>query len=64
MGSRQQAQGLCQIDFCRQLFAQAKLVLKATDVHPLGYPTVEAVERIAVKSFGAVTAIRRLDPIA
>src|SRR5215210_3771445 len=25
--------------------AQQKLVLKATDVHPLGYPTVEAVER-------------------
>jgi tripartite ATP-independent transporter DctP family solute receptor len=24
-------------------FAQSKLVLKATDVHPLGYPTVEAV---------------------
>jgi hypothetical protein len=23
--------------------AQQKLVLKATDVHPLGYPTVEAV---------------------
>jgi len=23
--------------------AQSKLVLKATDVHPLGYPTVEAV---------------------
>ena len=23
--------------------AQAKQVLKATDVHPLGYPTVEAV---------------------
>ena len=27
-------------------FAQAKLVLKATDVHPLGYPTVEAVVRM------------------
>ena len=26
--------------------AQTKMVLKATDVHPLGYPTVEAVERI------------------
>jgi tripartite ATP-independent transporter DctP family solute receptor len=26
--------------------AQAKLVLKATDVHPLGYPTVEAVVRM------------------
>src|SRR3977135_2299835 len=27
-------------------FAQAKVVLKATDVHPLGYPTVEAVVRM------------------
>src|SRR5262249_7894141 len=26
--------------------AQQKLVLKATDVHPLGYPTVEAVVRM------------------
>jgi tripartite ATP-independent transporter DctP family solute receptor len=30
-------------------FGQAKLVLKATDVHPLGYPTVEAVERMGKK---------------
>jgi tripartite ATP-independent transporter DctP family solute receptor len=30
-------------------FAQSKLVLKATDVHPLGYPTVEAVERMGKK---------------
>ena len=29
--------------------AQQKLVLKATDVHPLGYPTVEAVERMGKK---------------
>src|ERR1044072_3427527 len=29
--------------------AQAKIVLKATDVHPLGYPTVEAVERMGKK---------------
>jgi tripartite ATP-independent transporter DctP family solute receptor len=27
-------------------FAQQKIVLKATDVHPLGYPTVEAVVRM------------------
>jgi len=27
-------------------FAQAKITLKATDVHPLGYPTVEAVVRM------------------
>ena len=30
-------------------FAQAKVVLKATDVHPLGYPTVEAVVRMGKK---------------
>ena len=29
--------------------AQQKLVLKATDVHPLGYPTVEAVEKMGKK---------------
>lgn len=29
--------------------AQQKLVLKATDVHPLGYPTVEAVQRMGKK---------------
>lgn len=29
--------------------AQNKLVLKATDVHPLGYPTVEAVVRMGKK---------------
>ncbi len=31
------------------VFAQAKMVLKATDVHPLGYPTVEAVVRMGKK---------------
>jgi tripartite ATP-independent transporter DctP family solute receptor len=30
-------------------FAQGNLVLKATDVHPLGYPTVEAVVRMGKK---------------
>jgi tripartite ATP-independent transporter DctP family solute receptor len=30
-------------------FAQQKMVLKATDVHPLGYPTVEAVVRMGKK---------------
>lgn len=29
--------------------AQQKLVLKSSDVHPLGYPTVEAVERMGKK---------------
>src|SRR5262245_18579474 len=31
------------------LYAQAKLVLNSTDVHPLGYPTVEAVVRMGKK---------------
>src|SRR4029453_5022886 len=30
-------------------FAQAKMVRKATDVHPTGYPTVEAVEHMGKK---------------
>jgi tripartite ATP-independent transporter DctP family solute receptor len=30
-------------------FAQQKIVLKATDVHPLGYPTVEAVVQMGKK---------------
>jgi tripartite ATP-independent transporter DctP family solute receptor len=30
-------------------FGQGKTVLKASDVHPLGYPTVEAVERLGKK---------------
>ena len=30
-------------------FAQQKMVLKATDVHPLGYPTVEAIVRMGGK---------------
>src|SRR5256714_6884492 len=30
-------------------FAQQKLVLKAADVHPLGYPTVEAIQRMGKK---------------
>jgi len=29
--------------------AQAKMVLKASDVHPLGYPTVEAIVRLGKK---------------
>jgi tripartite ATP-independent transporter DctP family solute receptor len=31
------------------LHAQSKMVLKATDVHPLGYPTVEAVVQMGKK---------------
>ena len=30
-------------------FAQTKMVLKASDVHPLGYPTVEAIQRMGKK---------------
>jgi tripartite ATP-independent transporter DctP family solute receptor len=30
-------------------FAQQKMVIKATDVHPLGYPTVEAIVRMGAK---------------
>ncbi len=37
------------MDFAKLAFAQQKLVLKATDVHPLGYPTVEAVVRMGKK---------------
>jgi len=33
-------------------FAQDKMVLKSTDVHPLGYPTVEAVVRMGKKLEG------------
>ncbi len=35
--------------FAGPALAQPKLVLKATDVHPLGYPTVEAVVRMGKK---------------
>ena len=31
------------------LFAQQKMVWKASDVHPLGYPTVEAIQRMGKK---------------
>jgi tripartite ATP-independent transporter DctP family solute receptor len=43
------ALGMLAKDFARPAFAQQKLVLKATDVHPLGYPTVEAVVRLGKK---------------
>ena len=29
--------------------AQQKQIIKATDVHPLGYPTVEAIVRMGAK---------------
>jgi tripartite ATP-independent transporter DctP family solute receptor len=37
------------IGFGGAAFAQQKTVLKATDVHPLGYPTVEAVVQMGKK---------------
>ena len=43
------ALGASAINFAKLAFAQQKLVLKATDVHPLGYPTVEAVVRLGKK---------------
>lgn len=33
----------------QSVLAQTKMVMKATDVHPLGYPTVEAVVRMGKK---------------
>jgi tripartite ATP-independent transporter DctP family solute receptor len=33
----------------RPAMAQTKMVMKASDVHPLGYPTVEAVQRMGKK---------------
>jgi tripartite ATP-independent transporter DctP family solute receptor len=36
-------------DFRSLALAQQRMVLKATDVHPLGYPTVEAVVRMGKK---------------
>jgi tripartite ATP-independent transporter DctP family solute receptor len=43
------ALGALATDFRLSALAQQKLVLKATDVHPLGYPTVEAVVRMGKK---------------
>src|SRR5690348_11360588 len=37
----------------RQARAQGKTVLKASDVHPEGYPTVQAVENMGKKLEGA-----------
>ena len=33
----------------QSVFAQQKMVWKASDVHPLGYPTVEAIQRMGKK---------------
>src|ERR1700761_7217751 len=36
-------------DFARPALAQSKMALKASDVHPEGYPTVAAVENLGKK---------------
>jgi len=43
------AVGAFATDWSVSAFAQQKLVLKAADVHPLGYPTVEAVVAMGKK---------------
>ncbi len=43
------AAGLAATVPLRTVQAQAKMVLKASDVHPLGYPTVEAIVRMGKK---------------
>ena len=37
------------VAFASPVAAQQKVILKASDVHPLGYPTVEAIERMGKK---------------
>jgi TRAP-type C4-dicarboxylate transport system substrate-binding protein len=39
--------------------AQDKMVWKASDVHPLGYPTVEAIQRMGKKLEARRTAASR-----
>src|SRR5678816_1706509 len=39
----------CAAAFAPPAIAQQKQILKATDVHPLGYPTVEAIVRMGAK---------------
>jgi tripartite ATP-independent transporter DctP family solute receptor len=43
------ALGAAGVGYARQSSAQAKLVLKASDVHPEGYPTVVAVQNMGKK---------------
>ena len=49
MGAAGAAVGAFSLGLGARAFAQQKMVLKATDVHPLGYPTVEAVVRMGKK---------------
>lgn len=48
-GAAAAAFGMTGIGFGGSAFGQAKTVFKASDVHPLGYPTVEAVVRMGAK---------------
>src|SRR4051794_23530508 len=41
--------GLVAAMLCASASAQSKVVWKASDVHPLGYPTVEAIVRMGKK---------------
>jgi len=49
MGVAATAAGAAGLGLGAPAFAQGKMVLKASDVHPLGYPTVEAVVRMGKK---------------
>src|SRR6202790_3503001 len=51
------ALGTAGLGYARPAAAQAKLVLKASDVHPAGYPTVVAVENMG-KKLGQATGGR------
>jgi tripartite ATP-independent transporter DctP family solute receptor len=48
-GSAAAALGIAGLALGSRALAQTKTVLKASDVHPLGYPTVEAVVRMGKK---------------
>ena len=49
MGAGAMAMGAAGVGRVRPSFAQQKLVLKASDVHPEGYPTVAATEEMGKK---------------
>jgi tripartite ATP-independent transporter DctP family solute receptor len=49
MGVASAAAGAVGLGLGSRAFAQQKMVMKASDVHPLGYPTVEAVVRMGKK---------------
>ena len=40
---------ICAANMSGSVWAQDKVVWKASDVHPLGYPTVEAIQRMGKK---------------